>query len=251
MVTFLEQSRNVFESLLPARIPPALLYVSVTAFTLIALALAYGFVYKDYHAFLALGHGGTPSNFKGYLRITWLRCYAHRDCLIPPPLTPDLLPSSGYLLRLPHRPIPRPKVAGIAPHRQLNQRPIRRIHEAMEPALRELADAHPSALRIGTSSFEKYAFALFLNSTAAVQHKGATHLNETCRDTGEICHLHDTVSNPQPISTYRAITFPRFGSGREKDLEEVNSHWTHLVQSGLVTNLPPFPSPTNPPKPSN
>ncbi|KAL8819023.1 MAG: hypothetical protein Q9191_007820, partial [Dirinaria sp. TL-2023a] len=191
MVTFLEQPHDAFAPLLATLNSPAFRHILATAITIGALALAYRFIYNDYHAFLALGPGGTPSTFRGYLRITYLRLYAHRDCLTPPPLTPDLLPSSGYLLRLPRRASPRPKVAGIAPQRQLDQRPLRRIHDALERALRDLADAHPCLLRIGTSAAEKYGFALFLNATAAVRRKGAAHLNETCRDTGEICHLHD------------------------------------------------------------
>ena len=211
MVTFLEQHRDVFTPILSYRIPPTLGYVLITVITLAVLAQAYRFVYNDYHAFLALGRGATPSTFKGYLRITWLRYYALRNCLIPPPLTPNLLPSSGYLLRLPYRAYPRPKVDGIAPHRQLNQKPLRRVHEAMERALRDLAETYPSILRIGTSAFEKYGFALFLNTTTAVQQKGTAHLNETCRDTGEICHLHDTVSTKplQPISIHPTCSPPR------------------------------------------
>ena len=195
MAAFLEQIQHVFARMVSQPVPSTSFNLLISIVTLSALVQAYRFVYQDYHAFLALGPGGTPSTFQGYLRVSWLRLYAHKDPFLPPPLTPEILPSTGYLLRLPRRPGPRPRVAGIAPHRQTDQKPPRAMFEAMERALHLLADAYPSLIRTGTSCFEKHGLALFLTSAIALQHRSATHLNETCRDTGEICHLHGTVSH--------------------------------------------------------
>ncbi|PLB35448.1 uncharacterized protein BDW47DRAFT_119512 [Aspergillus candidus] len=81
---------------------------------------------RYYHAFLALGPGGTPSTPTGYLRISLLRLIALRNPLTPP-LIPSTLHNPQGLLRtssstthfLPTRPIPRPLISGIAPQRQL------------------------------------------------------------------------------------------------------------------------------------
>jgi len=194
MAAFLGNSYRVYACIVPNPVPPYFYYVLIFIITLCVLIQAYRYIHEDYHAFLSLGPGGTPSTFQGYLRISWLRLYAHKNPFLPPVLTPEILPSCGYLLRLPRRPGSRPRVAGIAPHRQTDQRPPRALSEGMVGALHLLADANPAWIRTGVSSFEKHGLALFLTSTVALQHLSASHLNETCRDTGEICHLHPTVS---------------------------------------------------------
>ena len=56
----------------------------------------------------------------------------------------------------------------------------------MEQAFTDFIRINPE-IRVGISAMEKHGLALFLNY-------GAKHLNETSRDTGEICHLHTLVS---------------------------------------------------------
>ncbi len=194
MAAFHEISHHVYGCIVPDPIPPYYYHVLISVVTLYALIQTYRFIDQDYHAFLSLGPGGTPSTFQGYLRISWLRLHAHKNPFLPPALTPQILPSSGYLLRLPRRLGSRPRVAGIAPHRQTDQRPPHALSEGMVGALHLLADAYPAWIRTGVSCFEEHGLALFLTATVALQHPGAEHLNETCRDTGEICHLHSTVS---------------------------------------------------------
>ena len=54
------------------------------------------FVYNDYHAFLALGPGGTPSTFSGYVRVSWVRVLAVLVCsFIQKCLVTQSLPGSG------------------------------------------------------------------------------------------------------------------------------------------------------------
>ena len=183
------------------------------------------FVLKDYHNFLALGPGGTPSTFLGYLRISYLRLFTLKDPLKPPPTTQTETPVNGFLLRLPKRPHPRPAVAGIAPHRQTNQKPPAYIHQLLRESLRSLAAANSQLLRIGNSCFEKHGLALFLslcpgcpNSQAHVEllHSGPTHLNKTCADTAEICHLHSTVSSPLTFPGILAFTRISMSNSRLK-----------------------------------
>ena len=196
MAGFFEPIYHLLTRVVLFPLPPRLHHLLICAVVFLALVQAYHFVHRDYHNFLSLGPGGTPSTLRGYLRVSWLRLYAHKNPFLPPPLTPEALPSSGYLLRLPQRSGQRPRVAGIAPHRQLDQRPSPAMFVGMERALHLLAETNPTRIQIGTSTFEKHGLALFLTSTTALQYPHSTHLNETCRHTGEICHIHDTVSLP-------------------------------------------------------
>lgn len=173
----------------------------------------YRFVHRDYHDFLSLGPGGTPSTFAGYLRVSYLRLFTLKDPFTPPAASPTTLPASGYLLCLPRRPETRPRVAGIAPHRQTNQIPSPQVHGALRAALHSFAGVYPTLLRKGNSCFEKHGLALFM--TSCLETKAAhmippllphgktsqlgpatspIHLNPTCADTAEICHLHASVS---------------------------------------------------------
>ena len=156
---------------------------------------------KDFRAFMALGPGGTPKTFPGYLRVSYLRLFTISDPFQPPPLAETVFPTNGYLRQLPQRPGPRPTVAGIAPHRQLNQKCTPELHHVLRGGLHKLAAACPSLIRKGSSCFEKHGLALFLyactqSAPPGEAHPGLSHLNPTCQDTGEICHLHATVSCP-------------------------------------------------------
>lgn len=204
MAAFLDLETSNFSSILttPASKLSHLLYPTI----LISILLpAYRFILKDYHAFLALGPGGTPSTFAGYLRVTYLRLFTISDPFQPPSLALPTCPQGSYLQRLPPRSGPRPVTAGIAPHRQLNQKPSLDLHHAVRKGLHSLVAACPSMLRKGNSCFEKNGLALFLSAglntdppaTAppeTADHPTPSHLNPTCQDTGEICHLHATVS---------------------------------------------------------
>ena len=166
-----------------------------------ALALkVYRSIVTDYRSFLALGPGGTPSNFAGYLRVSYLRFFALKDPFQPPSLAHACYPTVSYLRSLPQRSSPRPIVAGIAPQRQVNQKCPAYVYDALRKALHSLADAHPSMLKKGNSCFEKHGLALFLSICIQPPHLNALlhptpgHLNPTCANTGEICHLHASVS---------------------------------------------------------
>ncbi|MCJ1478639.1 hypothetical protein MMC13_007320 [Lambiella insularis] len=132
---------------------------------LIPLALPiYHLVWKDYKAFLALGPGGTPSTFRGYLWVTFLRLvFARSDIYVAPRLTPYEHPAQGYLPDLPWRTGQRPTVAGIAPHRQTTQKGDHAMLAALTAAIHKIKAANPLLLATGISCFEQHNLALFFS----------------------------------------------------------------------------------------
>ncbi|CZS90914.1 uncharacterized protein RCO7_01325 [Rhynchosporium graminicola] len=152
--------------------------------TLLALAPLPWIVYNDYVNFLNLGPGGTPSTFKGYLKITCLRLCALSDPYKPADKLEDIRPTLGYHNRaqswLPKRSGPRPKIAGIAPQRQLDQLGCAEMNRILRISLENFAIKHPDVTEKGESCFEKKGLALFARNP----------INVTCR--GEICHVHDS-----------------------------------------------------------
>lgn len=213
MAAFPDHQLHHFTRILSSPISPYFQYLFYVGVILSILLPIYRFVHRDYHDFLSLGPGGTPSTFAGYLRVSYLRLFTLKDPFTPPPASPTMLPASGYLLCLPRRPEARPRVAGIAPHRQTNQIPSPQVHGALRAALHSFAGVYPTILSKGNSCFEKHGLALFM--TSCLEAKAAhmsppllppgktsqlgpgpspTHLNPTCADTAEICHLHASVS---------------------------------------------------------
>ncbi|MCJ1317133.1 hypothetical protein MMC15_002455 [Xylographa vitiligo] len=128
----------------------------------------YRLIQKDYNAFLALGPGGTPSTFNGYLWVTFLRLvFARSDIYTAPQLTPYEHPAQGYLQDIPQRIGERPKVAGIAPHRQITQKGSKEMLAALTAAIHEIKAANPLLLATGVSCFEKHNLALFFSPHSA------------------------------------------------------------------------------------
>lgn len=147
---------------------------------LIAVTALFFLIYHDYRNYLSLGPGGTPSTFRGYLKVSWFRLWALRDLFTPPPTTSVITPSSGILKNhpLPYRAGPRPVVAGVIPQRQLDQRGPDETYLGLRRTIETVAATHPTKLAADTSCFEKHSVGLF-----------ARHpINETCQ--GEILHIH-------------------------------------------------------------
>ena len=128
----------------------------------IALWPAISYVYHDYAAFLALGPGGTPSTFNGYLWVTFLKLvYARSNPLEPPTFKPYEQPGRHYLRHLPLRSGERPKVRGIAPQRQVTQKGSDKICTALSNAMANLYATNAHLLNHAKSYFEKHNLALF------------------------------------------------------------------------------------------
>ncbi len=152
--------------------------------TLLALSTISWIIHNDYINFINLGPGGTPATFFGYLKITILRLFALSDPYKPASIfqKDQIYPATGYYQQvhswLPERQGPRPKIAGIAPQRQLDQPGSCKMYHALRTSLENFAIRNPESFRIGTSCFEKKGLALFAKNP----------INATCR--GEIVHVH-------------------------------------------------------------
>lgn len=221
---FPDHQLHQFSRILSTPISPHFHYLFYLGVILSIFLPIYRFVHRDYHDFLSLGPGGTPSTFAGYLRVSYLRLFTLKDPFTPPLACPTTLPTNGYLLCLPRRPQNRPRVAGIAPHRQINQIPSPHVHGVLRAALHSFAGVYPTLLRKGNSCFEKHGLALFmtscLESKALLSSHGKTsqsgptpsptHLNPTCADTAEICHLHASVSCVQSAFNFLLSIISRY-----------------------------------------
>lgn len=213
MAAISDHQLHYFAGIFFASVGPGLPYFFFSALIVSVVLPICRFVSRDYQKFLALGPGGTPSNFAGYLKVSGLRFFTLENPFIPEVPSSSIRPVNGYLVRLPLRLGPRPAVAGIAPQRQINQKPSSELYQSLKAAIHSLAEAHPFELRKGTSCFEKNGLALFLSqspahscettdidpkvehirhSTDAIETPG--QLNPTCGNSAEICHLHATVS---------------------------------------------------------
>ncbi|KIW06721.1 hypothetical protein, variant [Verruconis gallopava] len=102
---------------------------------------------------------------------------------MPPAIPPEIyLNRVAYLTKkeLPKRKGSRPVVRGIAPHRQLDQRPSSQIFAKLRKEIEGMGDRWPRRLRHGTSCLEKHGPGLF-----ALQ-----PINKSRHCSGEICHAH-------------------------------------------------------------
>ena len=205
MAAVIDHRSSLLSDILTSTIKsPKITYIFYATLLLGLLLKVYRSVINGYYDYLALGPGGTPSNFAGYLRVSYLRLFALKDPFQPPSLARACYPTTSYLRDLPQRSRPRPEVVGIAPQRQVNQRCSASLHNELRKAFHSLADAHPSMLKEGNSCFEKHGLALFLSACSLTPHPDSplpskpSHLNPTCANTGEICHLHASVSRNPP-----------------------------------------------------
>lgn len=159
---------------------------TVSAVVLAVLAVAGSvWVYRDYHAWLALGPGGLPYNFRGWLMTTWMRTQK-RDALDTARFARAIGAGGNRFLAedLPRRAGLRPRI-GVhpVPHRQLDQLPgedmTRRIVATFDAQVGRQSDL----LRYELSFFEKRNQAVFLRDPA-VGHADAQASH------GEIAHVH-------------------------------------------------------------
>jgi len=148
-----------------------ILFLSLTIFSHV--------VRSDYNNFCALGPGGTPSTIPGYLRIKFLGLFAIHNPYTPIPI-PTHLNRTPYLnSKLSHREGARPKVRGIAPHRQLDQKISPDLFVKLRKAITDMGSRSPGLLN-GTSCLEKHGPGLF----------AAAPVNRTRHCSGEVCHAH-------------------------------------------------------------
>ena len=132
-------------------------------------------LHYDYAAYLTLGPGGTPSTFRGFIRVKLLGCFAIKDRFRPATL--PIGQGEGYLTHINWREGPRPITRGIAPHRQVEQKASKALFEKLAARIERLPSTS-EGLILGTSCFEKHGTGLFSTLPA----------KQTCK--GEVCHAH-------------------------------------------------------------
>jgi hypothetical protein len=105
-----------------------LLFKSSSVITLLSLAILSVFITwtifkwrQGYAVFLSLGRGGTPYNALGYTIVSFKAMFGINP-LVAPDVPEGLSPRDGFLKALPLRPGPRPKVLGVAPQRQIEEK---------------------------------------------------------------------------------------------------------------------------------
>ena len=165
----------------------------------------YLLILAAYTFFLSLVPGGTPQTPSGYLKICLLRLIARSkaDVLRAPQtlFASPYRPSFKSAEDLPCRPHARPRVAGLAPQRQINQLVSQEDVDALHKVLRDLAASNPTSLQTGKSCFEKHSLALFLtpfsNADKCLVDKAFKSMNPdsatrnaTCGAPPEVAHMH-------------------------------------------------------------
>lgn len=88
---------------------------------LLAVLVFFLHLHLDYLAFKALGPGGTPATIHGFIRIKLLSIVAIRDPTTPRRLR-DRDDPCGFLTNIPKQGSERPRIRGIAPHRQITSK---------------------------------------------------------------------------------------------------------------------------------
>ncbi|KAL3470608.1 hypothetical protein BJX99DRAFT_264079 [Aspergillus californicus] len=242
--TFCNTSSNFLLSPTQGDVPLALLSVFRVQLALLLFLpitfYAVHFIRKDYHAFIALGPGGTPSTPAGYLRICILRLVTLRNPFSPPSIPATLYPKTGYLTRhtLPQRTGPRPIVVGIAPQRQLSQKASPAVYDALASEIRRFAHTHPNTLYTSTSCFEKHSTGIFYHLPDPIpqQHQKKRPHNHRITCNGEVCHSHPSdgslhlTLHPADVK----LVLER-GWGQRHPLARDDWWWvTRIVPSGFV-----------------
>lgn len=117
-------------------------------------------VYQDYYRYLAVGRGGTPPTFGGWMRnkflIFFCRVIFRVDVLSDPFLDPMTQPYRGRLFDLAPREGERPTILGLEPQRQSTQVVHPDTQAAMIAILEQTAAANPENLVVQQSLVEPH-----------------------------------------------------------------------------------------------
>ncbi len=150
-------------------------------------AAAAGLVWAvgDYRAWRALGPGGLPPTWRGWLRTTRWRLVMQDPLALEPLERRRGGPADlSSLHDLPRRAGPRPRVAPHpVPHRQLTDVGSPALRSATSALLEEKVNADPARLELARSHFEKSIPAITLKA-------GMRHHADVCAACGEVGHVH-------------------------------------------------------------
>jgi hypothetical protein len=157
--------------------------VAIVVFAMLVGGAGAIWVYRDYHQWLALGPGGLPYNFHGWMATTWMR-RLKRDPLDTSHFAIGSPGDRSFLDQLPSREGPRPTVAvHPVPHRQLDQLPDAEMKQKIVGAFNALVSRRSEIVHYQLSFFEKRNQAVFLNQPEA----GSA---DAKLSHGEIAHVH-------------------------------------------------------------
>ena len=160
--------------------------------------------WRDYHAWLALGEGGLPANFRGWLHTTRLRLkmrdpFDLAEVRAAQGRNGDIDTLSG----LPRRAGSRPVVDEYpVPHRQMTERPDKSHRRALQATFDRAVAANADDVHYRLSHFEKHIQAVTLRDPNRVDPVGGS-------SRGEIAHIHDADGSMHmilsPTDTVTAI----------------------------------------------
>ncbi|KAL0931230.1 uncharacterized protein CTRU02_213965 [Colletotrichum truncatum] len=163
--------------------------VSSLSAALAATVLAWAV--RDYRDYIALGPGGVPHNFAGWLMVTLgIRPFALSKSSAT--WTGDY-PEKGYhedMKALPERKGERAALGGIVPHRQLSQHAPENMREFIQNLFANAATQNPALLETKRSLYERQNPALFV--APGVLSQTVVETARTAR--GEIAHHHGDLS---------------------------------------------------------
>lgn len=156
-----------------------------SAIALGAAAVTAVWAYRDYRKWRALGPGGLPDNFQGWMTTTWMRT-RKRDPIDTGRFT-KLMATFGdrsFLDDLPQREGARPAMAVYpVPHRQLDQIPGSEMKQKVGEIFNDLVSRRSDRVQYQLSFFEKRHQAVFLRQP------GSGHA-QAQNSKGEIAHIH-------------------------------------------------------------
>ena len=175
-----------------------------------AIVAAAWWARRDYQAWRALGPGGVPPTWRGWLQVTRWRLM-QRDPIAISPLRhaqgqrPD---DVAVLADLAVRAGPRPRIAPHpVPHRQLTDYAPADVKAALHAAFEARIAADPERLLYARSGYEKHNDAVTLR-TDLCRHPDA------CATRGEIAHIHPSDGSMHMVlSAFDAATAVERGWG--------------------------------------
>ncbi|GKT46879.1 uncharacterized protein ColSpa_07060 [Colletotrichum spaethianum] len=147
---------------------------------------------RDYRAYIALGPGGVPHNFGGWLLVTLgIRPFALSKASAT--YTGDYPDDGAHdeIKELPQRKGGRAELGGIVPHRQLSQHAPERMREFIQNLFVNAVTQNPTLLESKLSLYERNNQAIFVSPQALASSTPPT-ASHTAR--GEISHHHHDLS---------------------------------------------------------
>ncbi|CRK12588.1 hypothetical protein BN1708_010574 [Verticillium longisporum] len=133
------------------------------AVTALLLGLGTTWAVKDYNAYIALGPGGPPNNFFGWVIVNIaIRPFCSTKARAI--FTDDYSKHGAHkdIESLPRRRGPRASVAGLVPHRQVTQRAPETMRRPVSSLFQNAASKNPGILEKRISSYERHHDALFV-----------------------------------------------------------------------------------------